>query len=94
MKSVTCIAMGLLVAILGASASAQPAPPLAKATFAGGCFWCVEADFDKVQGVVSTTSGYTGGHTSHPTYKEVSAGGTSGWKRCGAKPASEMSRND
>lgn len=76
MKSVTCVAMGLLAAILGAGASAQPAPPLAKATFAGGCFWCVEADFDKVEGVVSTTSGYTGGHTTNPTYKEVSAGGT------------------
>jgi peptide-methionine (S)-S-oxide reductase len=76
MKFVTCVAMGLLAAILGTSASAQPAPPLAKATFAGGCFWCVEADFDKVEGMVYTTSGYTGGHTTHPTYKEVSAGGT------------------
>lgn len=48
----------------------------AVATFAGGCFWCVEADFDKVEGVISTTSGYIGGHTDNPTYKEVSAGGT------------------
>ena len=51
-------------------------PKTAIATFAGGCFWCVEADFDKVGGVLSTTSGYTGGHTSNPTYEEVSHGGT------------------
>ncbi len=42
------------------------------AIFAGGCFWCVESDFDKVPGVLSTISGYTGGHTKNPTYKEVS----------------------
>lgn len=42
------------------------------AIFAGGCFWCVEADFDKVKGVVSTTSGYTGGEVEKPTYKQVS----------------------
>jgi len=48
----------------------------AVATFAGGCFWCVEADFDKVDGVIATTSGYIGGHKDDPTYKEVSAGGT------------------
>ena len=47
-----------------------------KATFAGGCFWCVEADFDKVPGVISTTSGYTGGRTGNPTYEQVSRGGT------------------
>lgn len=46
------------------------------ATFAGGCFWCVEADFDKVPGVVRTISGYTGGQLKNPTYKQVSAGGT------------------
>jgi peptide-methionine (S)-S-oxide reductase len=48
----------------------------AQAIFAGGCFWCVESDFDKVPGVLSTTSGYIGGKTQHPTYKQVSAGGT------------------
>jgi peptide-methionine (S)-S-oxide reductase len=49
---------------------------LAKATFAGGCFWCMEPPFDKLEGVVSTTSGYTGGRKKNPTYQEVSAGGT------------------
>ncbi len=43
---------------------------------AGGCFWCVEADFDKVPGVLGTVSGYAGGHTKGPTYKQVTAGGT------------------
>jgi peptide-methionine (S)-S-oxide reductase len=60
-------------------ASAQPdasAVRPALATFAGGCFWCVEADFDKVPGVLSTTSGYTGGKVANPTYAQVSAGGT------------------
>ncbi len=46
------------------------------ATFAGGCFWCVEADFEKVDGVVEVVSGYTGGHKENPTYAEVSFGGT------------------
>jgi peptide-methionine (S)-S-oxide reductase len=47
-----------------------------KATFAGGCFWCMEHPFDELPGVVSVTAGYTGGQKKHPTYKEVSAGGT------------------
>jgi peptide-methionine (S)-S-oxide reductase len=47
-----------------------------RATFAGGCFWCVEADFDKLEGVISTTSGYTGGRASDPSYEQVSRGGT------------------
>ena len=49
---------------------------LAVATFAGGCFWCVESDFDTVPGVVRTISGYTGGTTDNPTYRQVTAGGT------------------
>src|SRR5438445_11094963 len=49
---------------------------LQKATFAGGCFWCMEEALDKVDGVVSTTSGYAGGQKPNPTYEEVSAGGT------------------
>src|SRR4051812_23414464 len=73
----------LLIAIASvAGAAAQtPAPPAgapatAVATFAGGCFWCTEADFDKVEGVLSTTSGYTGGRVANPTYQDVSRGGT------------------
>jgi methionine-R-sulfoxide reductase len=49
---------------------------LLEATLAGGCFWCVEADFEKVDGVVRVISGYTGGHVENPTYHQVSAGGT------------------
>lgn len=49
---------------------------LKEAIFAGGCFWCVEADFDKVPGVMETISGYTGGHVKDPSYEQVSSGGT------------------
>ncbi len=49
---------------------------LKTATFAGGCFWCTESDFEKVEGVKEVISGYTGGHKENPTYEEVSAGGT------------------
>ena len=49
---------------------------LKTATFAGGCFWCMESDFEKVSGVVEAVSGYTGGQKQNPTYEEVSAGGT------------------
>lgn len=48
----------------------------AVATFAGGCFWCMEPPFDKLKGVISTTSGYIGGHVQRPTYEQVSRGGT------------------
>jgi peptide-methionine (S)-S-oxide reductase len=76
------VALGVsLWLMLAASAAAQGAKPAdaaapRTATFAGGCFWCVEADFDKVDGVISTTSGYTGGRTANPTYESVSAGGS------------------
>ncbi|MGV3524341.1 MAG: peptide-methionine (S)-S-oxide reductase MsrA [Candidatus Sericytochromatia bacterium] len=58
---------------------AQPTPVLAGyklAVFAGGCFWCMEPPFDKLPGVISTTSGYIGGHQDKPTYEAVSAGRT------------------
>ena len=59
------------------SAAAKPVPqPTEIATFAGGCFWCEEATFEGYPGVISVTSGYTGGNRKNPTYEEVSAGGT------------------
>ena len=73
----TLIGLSLSLAVLaGASAQTAPSPGRAVATFAGGCFWCVEADFDKVDGVISTTSGYIGGKLDNPTYRQVSSGGT------------------
>jgi peptide-methionine (S)-S-oxide reductase len=68
----------LILAVLpGSSArAAAPAAGLAKATFAGGCFWCMEGPFDRVPGVVSTTSGYTGGSLKRPSYEQVSSGAT------------------
>lgn len=65
---------------LAACADAAPAPApearRAEAVFATGCFWCTEADFDKVPGVIATTSGYAGGKLANPTYEQVSAGDT------------------
>lgn len=58
---------------LTTQAQTAPAVSSAKAIFAGGCFWCVESDFDRVPGVISTTSGYTGGKTLNPTYEQVSS---------------------
>ncbi|MDQ6733388.1 MAG: peptide-methionine (S)-S-oxide reductase MsrA [Nitrospirota bacterium] len=71
---------GLLATFIGPQARLADSAPnsgrLETATFAGGCFWCLEEALDKVDGVVSTTSGYTGGQKTIPTYEEVSAGGT------------------
>ncbi len=83
-------AIGMVAALLSMSAApgsavAQtptkaalqtPAANTAKAIFAGGCFWCVEADFDKVPGVLSTVSGYTGGTVANPSYEQVSGKST------------------
>jgi peptide-methionine (S)-S-oxide reductase len=72
-KFAMALALGLS---LPAAMAQSPAAPSGKAIFAGGCFWCVEADFDKVPGVLSTTSGYIGGKVPNPTYEQVSAKGT------------------
>lgn len=72
--------IAILVFILTGShlfAQQRAAPAqTATAIFAGGCFWCVEADFEKLPGVLAAESGYTGGSTANPTYEQVSAGGT------------------
>jgi peptide-methionine (S)-S-oxide reductase len=75
--AITATLFGVAHSQAPATVATGPAPAgLAKATFAGGCFWCVESDFDKVPGVVSTTSGYTGGKVPNPSYEQVSAKGT------------------
>jgi peptide-methionine (S)-S-oxide reductase len=68
------IAAALL--LFATSTLAADTPATAKATFAGGCFWCMQPAFDGVAGVVSTTVGYTGGTKQDPTYEEVSSGST------------------
>jgi peptide-methionine (S)-S-oxide reductase len=78
---IACAAVWLAGAASGTAVAQTPKaapdkPVTAKATFAGGCFWCVEEAFDKVSGVVATTSGYMGGHTKNPTYEQVSGGRT------------------
>jgi peptide-methionine (S)-S-oxide reductase len=70
------IAAASLALGLAASAPAAPASERATATFAGGCFWCEETAFVDVPGVISVTSGFTGGQVKNPTYEQVSAGGT------------------
>jgi len=71
-------ALAVLILVAGAAfcQETDARQNLEKATFAGGCFWCMENPFDKLEGVVSTTSGYSGGHVENPSYKQVSAGGT------------------
>ena len=70
--------MVTLAAVPAAIATEPEAKPksTAVATFAAGCFWCTESDFDKVPGVISTVSGFMGGHVKNPTYRQVVRGGT------------------
>jgi peptide-methionine (S)-S-oxide reductase len=72
------VALALLATAPTARAAPQGEPPPgdAVAVFAGGCFWCMEGPFDAIDGVLSTTSGYTGGHVPDPTYEQVSGGDT------------------
>ncbi|MFP4638287.1 MAG: peptide-methionine (S)-S-oxide reductase MsrA [Spirochaetaceae bacterium] len=69
----------LVLVLLGSLFSVEPAvaqEETAKATFAGGCFWCMEPPYDELDGVISTVSGYSGGHVEDPTYEEVTQGDT------------------
>lgn len=76
MNAARFLNMAVLVVLVAATGGAGHAAEQAKAVFAGGCFWCMEEAFEKVEGVVSVTSGYMGGHKPNPTYEEVSAGNT------------------
>jgi peptide-methionine (S)-S-oxide reductase len=80
MKPILLSILILIPFVAIAMPAGEAGPPAgaktAVATFAGGCFWCMEHPFDELPGVLSVTSGYTGGQKKHPTYKEVSAGGT------------------
>ncbi|MDD5030123.1 MAG: peptide-methionine (S)-S-oxide reductase MsrA [Rhodoferax sp.] len=67
------ILLGVAAASHAQTSTVAASSATEKATFAGGCFWCVESDFDKLPGVIATTSGYTGGQTANPSYEQVSA---------------------
>ena len=75
-RVVSLVAASMLAVLAPHAAIAAASDELAVATFAGGCFWCVESDFDTVPGVVETISGYTGGTVDNPTYRQVTEGGT------------------
>jgi len=76
MKSIQLSRCYPLLLLLCFSFNAGAASETATATFAGGCFWCMEPPFDQLEGVISTTSGYSGGAQKDPTYKQVSSGST------------------
>ncbi len=76
MRALILMLFALFASASLAETAGEPPSGKAVATFAGGCFWCVEEAFDGVDGVESTTSGYTGGDTVDPTYEQVTAGDT------------------
>ena len=75
-RSISALLFSLVALTATASAADAPKPGTAFAAFAAGCYWCVESDFDKVPGVVDTTSGFMGGKTENPTYEDVGTGTT------------------
>ncbi len=76
MRPIRLAGLAFLAAVALPLFAQVPAPQRAVATFAGGCFWCMEPPYDKLDGVLSTTSGYMGGFKRYPTYEEVSRGVT------------------
>lgn len=77
MKTTVFVALCLALVFAGAGfAAGKGEPRMERATFAGGCFWCMEPPFEKTAGVTEVISGYTGGHKTNPTYEEVSSGTT------------------
>ncbi len=76
MKHKTLPYLILLLLFIVTPSNSEPSTNQQTAIFAGGCFWCIEADFDKVTGVTETLSGYIGGHVKNPNYKQVVAGDT------------------
>lgn len=83
-RATFCMTLALVASVVAVSSADralsadQPSTSenQAIATFAAGCFWCTESDFDKIEGVVATVSGFMGGQTKNPTYEEVGRGGT------------------
>ena len=76
MKSKLSLAMTTIVLSLCSLVTLKAIAKEQSAVFAGGCFWCTESDFEKLDGVISAASGYIGGRVKNPSYKQVSAGGT------------------
>ena len=72
LKLMLAVAVAVFFAMPGGASAQGGNAKTGTAIFAGGCFWCVEADFDHVPGVLTTVSGYTGGRTENPTYEQVS----------------------
>jgi peptide methionine sulfoxide reductase MsrA len=73
---IVLVSMGVAFAGSGGKVLVPSVGDLEKATFAGGCFWCMEPPFDKLDGVISTTSGYAGGKEKEPAYEDVASGKT------------------
>ena len=82
---IAAIAFNAIASVEESNKTKPPVPAdaqLETAVFAGGCFWCVEANFEKVDGVIEAVSGYTGGHKENPTYKEVCSHATGHLEAC------------
>ncbi len=74
--ALAALGLALALALASSLAAAQSEEGLERATFAGGCFWCMEPPYDKIDGVIETISGFSGGHVVDPSYEQVTRGGT------------------